>query len=261
LSIRTHNLSKRYGSSLVVDALELDIPAGEIVGFLGANGSGKSTTIKLLCGLLKPTAGEAWVAGLSVLTQAKALRSHIGYMPQRFSLYEELTVTENILFYARLQGLSVQQAHKRKQELLEWVGLANYQHHLAKALSGGWKQRLSLCCALVHEPKVLFLDEPTAAMDPVARRSLWDFLFTLASQGLTLFISTHYMDEAERCSQVAYMQHGKLLVYGGPAQLKQLKQVVAKGTTHIEVMALPLLPCFSFLQQQPWVKQVSLLNP
>lgn len=260
LAIETRSLSKQYGNRVVVDKLNLTIPVGEILGFLGPNGSGKSTTIKMLCGLLAPSAGSGQVAGLSITDEAESIRQHIGYMPQKFSLYDDLSVTENIAFYAQLQGLSSQQAAKRRDELVHWVGLEPFRHHLAKELSGGWKQRLALCCALVHQPRVLFLDEPTAAMDPVARRHLWDLLFTLASRGMTLFVTTHYMDEAERCSQVAYIDQGKLLVAGGPDELKQMKQVVGHGTWRLELVSQPLIPVFRWLQQQRFVQEVSLFG-
>lgn len=258
--IVAEQLTKHYGTTTVVDRLSFSIGRGEIFGFLGPNGSGKSTTIKMLCGLVEPSAGEASVCGLHCLNEARLIRQQIGYMPQKFSLYEDLTVSENLNLYARLYGLHKQYSKERCAEVIEWTGLAAYKQHLARQLSGGWKQRLALACALVHKPQVLFLDEPTAAMDPVARRHLWELLFTLASEGITLFVTTHYMDEAERCSQVAYLYKGKLVVQGGPDELKALKQVVGQGRRRVELVCRPLVASFAKLNRLPYVNQPTLFG-
>lgn len=253
-AIYTEGLSKTYGSKTVVKPLNLSIPKGEIFGFLGPNGSGKSTTIKMLCGLLEPSAGEAWVCGHNVALHTESLRYRLGYMPQKFSLYEDLTVLENLTFYSGLYGLKGAARTQGIERVITLVGLQQFLRHQAKALSGGWKQRLALACALVHEPDLLFLDEPTASMDPVARRHLWELLFELTSQGLTLFLTTHYMDEAERCSLLAYIYLGELIVQGGPDELKRLKQVVGEGCYRLEITARPLMPAFHAIRQHPQVQ-------
>lgn len=259
-AIQTHQLHREFGPRVAVDHLNLNIERGEIFGFLGPNGSGKSTTIKMLCGLLAPTSGEATVAGLNVAIHAEHIRQRIGYMPQKFSLYEDLTVQENLDFYARLYGVTGSSGKQRKQQVIDLVGIGPYRTYLARQLSGGWKQRLALCCALVHEPEIIFLDEPTAAMDPVARRELWDLLFTLASNGVTLFVTTHYMDEAERCSSVGYIYNAKLIVSGGPDELKQAREVVGQGQYRYEVICRPLVGSFNQIKQLPNVVDVTIFG-
>ncbi|HEY9746867.1 MAG TPA: ABC transporter ATP-binding protein, partial [Oculatellaceae cyanobacterium] len=259
-AILTENLVRIFGEKVAVDHLNLRVEKGEIFGFLGPNGSGKSTTIKMLCGLLAPTSGMAVVSGIDVNKEPERIRSKIGYMPQKFSLYEDLTVKENIDFYSRLYGVSGPGARQRKEEIIELVGIGNYRKYLAKQLSGGWKQRLALCCALVHRPDIIFLDEPTAAMDPVARRGLWDLLFTLASSGVTLFVTTHYMDEAERCSSVGYIYNSKLIVSGGPDELKHARAVVAQGKVRLEVICRPLVKTFNLVKALPYVRDVTIFG-
>ena len=235
LAIEATGLHKAFGDKVVVNELDLKVETGEIYGFLGPNGSGKSTTIKMLCGLLEPSDGDAWVLGHNIRREGETIRRCIGYMPQRFSLYEDLTVTENLAFMAQLYGVTGKIGRARQQEVLEQVGLPPYRKHLAKQLSGGWKQRLALACALVHEPSMIFLDEPTASMDPVARRQLWDLLFSLASSGITLFVTTHYMDEAERCSKVGYIYNSNLIVSGGTHELQQVKRSLSDGVRWLEL--------------------------
>jgi ABC-type multidrug transport system ATPase subunit len=259
-AIITENLVRQFGEKRAVDNLNLRIDRGEIYGFLGPNGSGKSTTIKMLCGLLSPTSGVAKVCGLDVSQDPEVIRSKIGYMPQKFSLYEDLTVRENLNFYADLYGVTGRRGAVRKQEVLELVGLEKYRNYLGKQLSGGWKQRLSLSCALVHHPEIIFLDEPTASMDPVARRGLWDLLFSLASAGVTLFVTTHYMDEAERCSSVGYIYNSRLIVSGGPDELKQIREVVGAGNRHIEVLCFPLVQTFNVVKSLPYVHDVTIFG-
>jgi ABC-type multidrug transport system ATPase subunit len=259
-AITTENLVKTFGEKIAVDNLNLRVDRGEIFGFLGPNGSGKSTTIKMLCGLLTPTDGRAVVSGIDVCRDPEQIRGKIGYMPQKFSLYEDLTVKENIDFYAQLYGVKGSGARKRKDEVIDQVGIGHYRSFLAKQLSGGWKQRLALCCALVHGPEIIFLDEPTASMDPVARRGLWDLLFTLASSGITLFVTTHYMDEAERCSSVGYIYNSRLIVSGGPDELKQARDVVGQGNVRLEVVCRPLVRTFNLAKALPYVSDVTIFG-
>ncbi len=259
-AILTENLVRTFGEKVAVDHLNLHIEKGEIFGFLGPNGSGKSTTIKMLCGLLAPTSGKALVSGIDVRRDPERIRSKIGYMPQKFSLYEDLTVKENIDFYAQLYGVKGSGAKRRKEEVIDLVGIGHYRGFLARQLSGGWKQRLALCCALVHQPEIIFLDEPTASMDPVARRGLWDLLFTLASNGVTLFVTTHYMDEAERCSSLGYIYNSKLIVSGGLEELKHAKAVVGEGNVRLEVLCKPLVKTFNQIKALPYVQDVTIFG-
>ncbi|MDI3327869.1 MAG: ABC transporter ATP-binding protein [Alicyclobacillaceae bacterium] len=219
-AIRCDELTKRFGDRTAVDRVSLAIPRGTIFGFLGPNGSGKSTTIRMLCGVLTPTSGSGEVLGYDLLTEAEEIKQHIGYMSQKFSLYEELTAEENLSFYARIYGLSLERARRRKEELIALAGLAGREKQRAGSLSGGWKQRLALACALLHEPELLILDEPTAGVDPVSRRIFWDLIREFARRGVTVLVSTHYMDEAETCDQIGFIFFGKLLVTGTPGELK-----------------------------------------
>ncbi len=219
VAIRARGLSKRFDALTAVDGIDLDVPRRHVYGFLGPNGSGKSTTIRMLCGLLTPSAGRIEVLGLRIPEQAEALRRRIGYMTQKFSLFDDLSVRENLEFLAAVHDLPKAQARRRIDELVEQYHFQDRQKQLAGTMSGGQKQRLALAAAVIHEPELLFLDEPTSAVDPESRRDFWEKLFELADAGTTLLVSTHYMDEAERCHRIAILDRGVLVADGTPAEL------------------------------------------
>ena len=224
-AVVTRALRKEFGELVAVESLDLTIRRGEVFGLLGPNGSGKTTTIRMLCGLLVPTSGDASVVGFDIRTQSEDLRRNIGYMSQRYGLYDELTVYENIRFYASVYGLRGDAREARIQALMEDLGLTPRRDQMAGTLSGGWKQRLALACATAHEPQMLFLDEPTAGVDPAARRRFWQITYDLAKAGTTILVTTHYMDEAARCERVALLSRGHLIALGTPDEVtKQFGQ-------------------------------------
>ena len=221
VAVLARGLTRRFGAFTAVDHLDLEVSAGEIFGFLGANGAGKTTAIRMLCGLLPPTSGQASVAGLEVGRRSRDLKRRIGYMSQRFSLYDDLTVVENLAFFGGVYGLSAERIGQRSALLLPQLGLDGQQARLTAALPLGYKQRLALGCALLHEPAVVFLDEPTGGVDPLARRRFWDLIYAEAAAGVTVFVTTHYMDEAEYCGRVSIMVQGRIAALGTPSALKE----------------------------------------
>ncbi len=220
-AVEIDHLLKTFGEFVAVDHISLQVRQGEIFGFLGPNGAGKSTTIRILCGLLAPSGGRASVGGFDVATQPELIRRHIGYMSQRFSLYDDLTVEENIDFFSGIYGVPQERRPERKDFVLRMAGLEERRQTMTRLLAGGWKQRLALGCAILHEPPILFLDEPTSGVDPIARRSFWDLIYQLSAARHTVFVTTHYMDEAEYCHRVALMYRGRVIALGTPGELKR----------------------------------------
>ncbi|NIO72236.1 MAG: ATP-binding cassette domain-containing protein [Anaerolineae bacterium] len=220
-AVEAIELTKKFGDFTAVDKVSFTIQRGEIFGFLGPNGAGKTTTIRMLLGLLRPTSGHAQVLGFDVVRQTDEVKKRIGYMSQRFSLYNDLTVEENLNFYGRTYGVKNQQLRERKAYILGMAGLEGRERELTKNLSGGWKQRLALGTAIIHEPEMVFLDEPTAGVDPISRRAFWDLLYELADGGTTIFVTTHYMDEAEHCQRLAFIHGGRIVARGSPGDIKE----------------------------------------
>jgi ABC-2 type transport system ATP-binding protein len=260
LAISAEHLVRRFGQFTAVDDVSFQVRKGEIFGFLGPNGSGKTTVIKMLTGLLPLTGGNAQVEGLDVRTHPEEVRERIGYMSQKFSLYDDLTVLENLQFYGRIYGLAADRMKRRIDEIVGLNNLGPYLNRLAAQLSGGWKQRLALGCAMLHEPKLLFLDEPTAGIDPVARRQLWDLLFELSGHGITFFVTTHYMDEAERCSHVAYIYYGKIIADGTPESLRELPDVQPPGTLRVEITTPHVTRALRIARQIPGIRSATIFG-
>jgi ABC-2 type transport system ATP-binding protein len=259
-AISAAHLVRKFGNFVAVNDVSFRVEKGEIFGFLGPNGSGKTTVIKMLTGLLPLSGGEATVEGIDVRKDPDAVRENIGYMSQNFSLYTDLTVTENLTFYGRVYGLSSERLRKRMDEVIQLNGLGPYLNRLSAQLSGGWKQRLALGCAMLHEPQLVFLDEPTAGIDPVARRQLWDLLFDLSGHGITFFVTTHYMDEAERCSHVAYIYYGKLIADGTPATLRELPDVQPAGTYRVEITTPEVTRALRIARTIPGIRSATIFG-
>jgi ABC-type multidrug transport system ATPase subunit len=258
--IESDRITMDFKQVRALDHVSLSVERGAIYGFLGPNGSGKSTLIRVLCGLLKPTGGQGNILGFDVTSQAEELKPYIGYMSQSFSLYQDLTVTENLRFYGTIHGLRGMKFKERFSEVVKLVGIRPYLDVMAGKLSGGWKQRLALACSLIHEPKVLFLDEPTAGIDPVARRNLWDLLFDLSAEGITLFVTTHYMDEAERCSHIGYIYLSKLIVSGIPDDLKEIPEANPTGMKRYELILPKATEGFRHLKSLPYIRDVTIFG-
>ncbi|MBA4393876.1 MAG: multidrug ABC transporter ATP-binding protein [Desulfobacca sp.] len=219
-AVVVRDLEKRFGNFPAVNRISFEVSQGEIFGFLGPNGAGKSTTIRILCGILAPSGGSGSVAGFDIVKEAEKIKTHIGYMSQKFSLYEDLTVEENINFYAGIYNIPEAKKKERKAWVIEMAGLQDHRLARTALLSGGWKQRLALGCAILHEPPIIFLDEPTSGVDPISRRRFWDLIYELSSQGVTIFVTTHYMDEAEYCDRIGLIYRGELIALGTPETLK-----------------------------------------
>lgn len=255
-AIEVQRLSRRFGAFTAVDDLSFTVAQGEIFGFLGSNGAGKSTTIRMLCGLLRPTSGTALVGGVDVATDPEGVKRRIGYMSQRFSLYELLTVDQNITFWGGIYGLDRARLSRRREFVLEMAGLRGREQTLARDLSGGWRQRLALGCAVLHEPRILFLDEPTGGVDPLSRRQFWRLIDSLSAEGVTVLVTTHYLDEAERCHRVALIHAGRLASMG---TVEEVKSVFA-GRPIIEVRADGPVETMAALDEMTEVEKTSLFG-
>jgi len=255
-AIDVRHLTRRFGGFVAVDDLAFTVRRGEIFGFLGSNGAGKSTTIRMLCGLLKPTSGTALVGGVDVASDPEGVKQRIGYMSQKFSLYELLTVDQNIRFFAGIYGLNPQQLAERRRFVIEMAGLAGRETTLARDLAGGWRQRLALGCAILHQPAILFLDEPTGGVDPLSRRQFWRLIDALSSDGVTVLVTTHYLDEAERCHRVALIHAGKLAALGTTTEVKG----IFKDRPIVEIRADQPVEAMRILDASPGVEKTSLFG-
>lgn len=254
--IIVNNLSKKFGSFTAVDNISFSVAEGEIFGFLGANGAGKSTTIRILCGLLSPSSGSAVVAGYDVNHQAELVKTRIGYMSQKFSLYEDLTVKENIIFYGGIYGLSNAQIEERMGWIVEMTGLSGSENRLTRELAVGWKQRLALGCAVIHQPRIVFLDEPTSGVDPVFRKNFWELINQFSEQGTTIFVTTHYLDEAEYCNRLMLIHRGRIIAGGSPGELKEI--YITNPILEIECDSA--LEVLEILQKEEWVIESSIFG-
>ena len=256
LSVTVRSLEKRFGDFIAVNRVTFDIRKGEVFGFLGPNGAGKSTTIRMLCGLLSPTSGEGTVAGYDLRTEPEKIKQHIGYMSQRFSLYEDLTVEENIDFYGGIYRIPAEKKRDRKEWVIEMAGVLGPRGAETGVLAGGWEQRLALGCAILHEPPILFLDEPTSGVDPISRRSFWDLIYDLSGKGVTVFVTTHYMDEAENCDRLGLIYRGELAALGTPEELKTrlMKEEV------VEIRCERPQDAIAFLEGLPGLRSAALFG-
>jgi ABC-2 type transport system ATP-binding protein len=259
-AISAENLVRKFGEFTAVDGVSFHVQPGEVFGFLGPNGSGKTTVIKMLTGILPLTSGRGTVDGIDVSVDPDSVKQRIGYMSQKFSLYDDLTVLENLRFYAQIYGLRGKLAAQKIERTMEQNAIVPYKDRLAGKLSGGWKQRLALSCAMMHGPKILYLDEPTAGIDPVARRKLWDLLFELSGQGITFFVTTHYMDEAERCSHLAYIYYGKLIADGTPETLREIPEVSPPGTKRFEIATRDVTTALRRARSLPFIRSATIFG-
>src|SRR5580700_9510983 len=256
LAVEIRSLVKRFGDFVAVDHVTLTVPQGEIFGFLGPNGAGKSTTIRILCGLLPPSSGDASVGGFDVRTQPEDIKKNIGYMSQKFSLYDDLTVAENIEFFGGVYGVSQEKLIARRDYVLNMAGLEDKRDMMTRLLAGGWKQRLALGCAILHEPPILFLDEPTSGVDPIARRNFWQLIYQLSAAGHTIFVTTHYMDEAEYCHRIALMYGGRIIALGSPEELKN-----SLGVGHLlNLVTTDLLGSMTVLEKAPSLLDIAVFG-
>jgi len=250
------DLERRFGSFVAVNRISFEVAKGEIFGFLGPNGAGKSTTMRMLCGILAPSGGEGTVAGFDIRTEAEKIKAHIGYMSQKFSLYEDLTVEENIDFYSGIYCLTPEKKQARKEWVIGMAGLEEHRHSRTAILAGGWKQRLALGCAILHEPPIIFLDEPTSGVDPISRRRFWDLIYELAGRGVTVFVTTHYMDEAEYCDRIALIYRGELTAIGSPEVLKT--ELMPEEV--LEILCERPQDAMGEIEKVPGVKEVALFG-
>jgi len=250
------DLSKSFGDFVAVNRVSLDVKKGEIFGFLGPNGAGKSTTIRMLCGILPPSGGSGTVAGFDISREAEEIKKNIGYMSQRFSLYEDLTVEENIDFYSGIYRIPAEKKRQRKEWVIEMAGLEERRRSRTATLSGGWKQRLALGCAILHEPPIIFLDEPTSGVDPISRRNFWDLIYRLAGQGVTVFVTTHYMDEAEYCDRLGLIYRGELIALGTPGELKTRRM----NEEIVEVVCDRPQQAMGLIEALPFVRHAALFG-
>lgn len=255
-AIEVSDLTKRFGKFTAVDRISFTVREGEVFGFLGANGAGKSTTIRMLCGLLESTSGSATVGGFDINSQTDLLKQNIGYMSQKFSLYDDLTVEQNIRFYGGVYGLRYGRLQERMDWALTMADLKGREKSLTKTLSGGWKQRLALGCAILHQPKIVFLDEPTGGVDPLSRRNFWELIFRLSTEGTTVLVTTHFLDEAEYCNDIILINAGKLIAGGSPSQLKS-KHITSPI---LEVSCTNVVQALEFVRHQPWAIETSIFG-
>ncbi len=254
--VETFNLTKKFGDLIAVNSVNLKIEHGEIFGLLGPNGAGKSTLIRLLCALLKPTSGDATVGGFSITKEPEEVKKIIGYMSQRFGLYDDLTVEENISFYAGIYLNNKKLARKRTEEIIEHLSLEKYRKTLAMHLSGGWRQRLSFATAIVHEPNIVFLDEPTSGVDPISRRQFWELVYNLSARGKTVLVTTHYMDEAERCNRIAFISQGEIIAIGSPTEIKKKYM---RGEV-ITIVPKDLMTCYNALSSLNFIEDIGIFG-
>ena len=255
-AVEVEDLVKTFGSFVAVDHITFKVEKGEIFGFLGPNGAGKSTTIRILCGLLMPTSGKGTVAGFDVIEAPEKIKRAIGYMSQKFSLYEDLKVVENIHFFGGIYGLSGSLLKEREEEALRVAGLGDLRDRMTRTLAVGWKQRLALGCAILHQPSILFLDEPTSGVDPISRRNFWSLIQQMSEKGVTTFVTTHYMDEAEYCDRLALIYKGKIIALGTPSELKV--ETLSRGVK--EVDCDPLIPALDLIKKEGWVSEAAVFG-